>query len=212
MATLLIPTLGTCVARTTGGERRRRDGHDFAPRTAQASEENQGHDHEGQQRPGWTTAKRQPRRWPGKRVANMHDIMHGAAPMPAASLHAGLRRTVQFAQVLDQPEIVAPLSQQLSWSHFVSLLPLKTDQAHQFYASQAATHTWSVRELRQQIERKAFERTELAALQVTPVQAAPVEASAASPAQVFKDPHFLEFLGLRQGHDEADLELPSTQK
>ena len=24
------------------------------------------------------------------------------------------------------------------------------------------------------------------------------------PAQVFKDPYFLDFLGLRQGHDEAD--------
>ena len=69
------------------------------------------------------------------------------------------------------------LSRQLSWSHFVNLLPLKTEAARQFYASHAATHTWSVREPRQQIERKAFERTELASLQAsTPVRAEPVEA------------------------------------
>ncbi|WP_298210934.1 PDDEXK nuclease domain-containing protein [Acidovorax sp.] len=118
-----------------------------------------------------------------------------------------LRRMVQFAQAFPQPEIVATLSRQLSWSHFVNLLPLKTEAARQFYANQAATHTWSVRELRQQIERKAFERTELASLQAsTPVRAAPVEALGTSPAQVFKDPYFLDFLGLRQGHDEADLE------
>ena len=118
-----------------------------------------------------------------------------------------LRRMVQFAQAFSQPEIVATLSRQLSWSHFVNLLPLKTEAARQFYASQAATHTWSVRELRQQIERKAFERTELASLQAsTPVRAEPVEALGTSPAQVFKDPYFLDFLGLRQGHDEADLE------
>jgi predicted nuclease of restriction endonuclease-like (RecB) superfamily len=118
-----------------------------------------------------------------------------------------LRRMVQFAQAFPQPEIVATLSRQLSWSHFVNLLPLKTEAARQFYASQAATHTWSVRELRQQIERKAFERTELASLQAsTPVQAEPVETLGSSPAQVFKDPYFLDFLGLRQGHDEADLE------
>ena len=124
-----------------------------------------------------------------------------------------LRRMVQFAQVFPQPEIVATLSRQLSWSHFVNLLPLKTEQARQFYASQAASQTWSVRELRQQIERKAFERTELAALQSqAPVQtsntvrAEPVEAQSTRPAQVFKDPYFLDFLGLRQGHDEADLE------
>ena len=118
-----------------------------------------------------------------------------------------LRRMVQFAQAFPQPEIVATLSRQLSWSHFVNLLPLKTEAARQFYASQAATHNWSVRELRQQIERKAFERTELASLQAsTPVQAEPVETLGSSPAQVFKDPYFLDFLGLRQGHDEADLE------
>ena len=127
-----------------------------------------------------------------------------------------LRRMVQFAQTFPQPEIVATLSRQLSWSHFVNLLPLKTEPARQFYAQQAAAQTWSVRELRQQIERKAFERTELASLQApTPVQsptvrAEPVEAStpvqATSPAQIFKDPYFLDFLGLRQGHDEADLE------
>ena len=128
-----------------------------------------------------------------------------------------LRRMVQFAQTFPLPEIVATLSRQLSWSHFVNLLPLKNEIARQFYASQAAVNTWSVRELRHQIERKAFERTELAALQAptpapapAPVRAEPVEASIShsntSPALVFKDPYFLDFLGLRQGHDEADLE------
>ena len=119
-----------------------------------------------------------------------------------------LRRMVQFAQAFPQPEIVATLSRQLSWSHFVNLLPLKTEPARQFYASQAATNTWSVRELRHQIDRKAFERTELATLQThTPAQAELVEtAHTNNPAQVFKDPYFLDFLGLRQGHDEADLE------
>jgi predicted nuclease of restriction endonuclease-like (RecB) superfamily len=120
-----------------------------------------------------------------------------------------LRRMVQFAQTFPLPEIVATLSRQLSWSHFVNLLPLKTEPARQFYASQAAVNTWSVRELRHQIERKAFERTELATLQAPApitVRAEPVEATNANPALVFKDPYFLDFLGLRQGHDEADLE------
>jgi predicted nuclease of restriction endonuclease-like (RecB) superfamily len=112
-----------------------------------------------------------------------------------------LRRMLQFAVAFPQPEIVATLSRQLSWSHFVNLLPLKTEPARQFYASQAATHTWSVRELRHQIERKAFERTEIASAQAPALQTAD-----AAPALVFKDPYFLDFLGLRQGHDEADLE------
>ena len=124
-----------------------------------------------------------------------------------------LRRMVQFAQVFAEPEIVATLSRQLSWSHFVNLLPLKTAPARQFYAHRAAQDGWSVRELRQQIERKAFERTELATLQApATVQAGPLGAdlsptgATTDATQVFKDPYFLDFLGLRQGHDEADLE------
>ena len=162
----------------------------------------------------------------------MNETTHDMVPAPFDTLHAELRSLIassrqrlagavnaeltrlywsvggrlRTAQTLAQPEMVATLLLQLGWSHFVNLLPLKTEQARQFYAGQAASHTWSVRELRQQIERKAFERTELASLQVTPVNAESAQALGTSPTQVFKDPYFLDFLGLRQGHDEADLE------
>lgn len=79
-------------------------------------------------------------------------------------------------------------------------MALKTPQARQFYTRRAAQDGWSVRELAHQIDRKAFERTELSALQ------APCAAQPPAPVQVFKDPYFFDFLGLRQGHDEADLE------
>ena len=115
-----------------------------------------------------------------------------------------LRRMLQFAVAFPDTEKVASLMRHLSWTHFLQLLPLKTDVARWFYAQQSVESRWSVRELHHQIERKAFERTELAALQApTPVQAEPVEAN---PALVFKDPYLLDFLGLHQGHDEADLE------
>jgi predicted nuclease of restriction endonuclease-like (RecB) superfamily len=118
-----------------------------------------------------------------------------------------LRRRVKLAESFPDAATVSTLSAKLSWSHLVAIVALKTSQARQFCANQAATHTWSVRELAHQIEHKAFERTELASLQApAPVQAEPVRTSTTSPAQVFKDPYFLDFLGLRQGHDEADLE------
>ena len=118
-----------------------------------------------------------------------------------------LRRMVQFALAFPDVEKVASLMRHLSWTHFLQLLPLKTETARWFYAQQYVESCGSVRELHHQIERKAFERTELASLQApTPVRAEPVEALGTSPAQVFKDPYFLDFLGLRQGHDEADLE------
>lgn len=114
-----------------------------------------------------------------------------------------LRRMVKFAQAFPDAEIVTTLSAKLSWSHLVAIVALKTPLARQFYARQAAQDGWSVRELAQQIDRKTFERSEIANAQ-TPATLLP--AAGQAPSQVFKDPYFLDFLGLRQGHDEADLE------
>ena len=121
-----------------------------------------------------------------------------------------LRRMVQFAQAFADGAIVATLSRQLSWSHVVALLPLKSPEARLHYAEHAALERWSVRELRHQIERKAFERRVIASAQAPESQPLTVADAAAqadhSPALIFTDPYFLDFLGLRQGHDEADLE------
>lgn len=105
---------------------------------------------------------------------------------------------VKFAEAFPDAEIVSTLSTQLSWSHMVTIVALKTPDARHFYARQAVQDGWSVRELGHQIDRKAFERTELSRARTPALQA--------SPAAVFKDPYFLDFLGLRQGHDEGDLE------
>ncbi len=112
-----------------------------------------------------------------------------------------LRRMVRFSQAFPDSAIVSTLSTKLSWSHLVAIVPLKTPEARQFYAAQVAQEGWSVRELAHQIDRKAFERTEIAS-----TQAPVMPAAHTAPAQVFKDPYFLDFLGLHQGHDEADLE------
>jgi hypothetical protein len=102
---------------------------------------------------------------------------------------------VKFAEAFPDAAIVSTLSTKLSWSHMVAIVALKSPNARQFYAQHAAMDAWSVRELHQQIERKAFERTELATLQAhTPVQAEPVVVADTDSTQVFKDPYFLDFL------------------
>ena len=45
-----------------------------------------------------------------------------------------LRRMIQFANVFPDEAIVATLLRQLSWSHFVILLPLKDPLQREFYA------------------------------------------------------------------------------
>ena len=109
-----------------------------------------------------------------------------------------LRRMMQFAEQFVDFEIMSPLATQLSWSHFVELMPLKSEEARLFYAKEAAERHWGKRELRQSIERKEFERTEIANIQLT--NQSPI------PFNVFKDPYFLDFLNLPKGFLENDLE------
>jgi len=109
-----------------------------------------------------------------------------------------LRRMMQFAEQFPDGQIVAPLARQLSWSHFQILIPLKDEKAREFYAKETAERHWGKRELRQSIERKEFERTEIANIKLT--TQSPV------PFNIFKDPYFLDFLNLSKGLLENDLE------
>ena len=45
-----------------------------------------------------------------------------------------VRRMLKFAEQFADFNVVVPLSNQLSWSHFVELLPLKSQKARLFYA------------------------------------------------------------------------------
>jgi len=109
-----------------------------------------------------------------------------------------LRRMMQFAEQFPDLAIVGPLARHLSWSHFVELLPLKKSEAKLFYASQSAEQGWGIRELRNKIETKTFERTEIANTQLVK--------SGNIPENTFKDPYILDFLGLKNAYLEKDLE------
>lgn len=105
---------------------------------------------------------------------------------------------IQFSEVFPDMEIVSPLATQLSWSHFVELLPINNANARLFYAQKSAEEKWSKRLLRKQIERKVYERKEIAQVQIK--DSLPMADS------TFKDPYFLDFLELKEGNLESDLE------
>jgi len=109
-----------------------------------------------------------------------------------------LTRMVKFAELFSDVEILATLSQQLSWSHFVEILPLETEEARLYYASDAAVRRLGIRELRRQISRKAYERQEIANATLT--------VESAIPFNLFKDPYLLDTLELKDNYLEADLE------
>jgi len=59
-----------------------------------------------------------------------------------------LSRMMAFARLYPDEQIVVSLAQQLSWTHIYTLLPLKSEQAREFYAAQMVDGNLSVRELR----------------------------------------------------------------
>lgn len=109
-----------------------------------------------------------------------------------------LRRMIQFAEQFTDMETILSLSQQLSWSHFVELLSLKNQEARLFYAQVATEQALGIRELRKQIATKTFERTGIANIQNTSNHPAINDN--------FKDPYFLDFLGLQNTYLEKDME------
>jgi len=56
-----------------------------------------------------------------------------------------IRRMIRFADKFDNIAIVTPLAAQLSWSHIIELLPLKSDEARIFYAQDAAERNYSTK-------------------------------------------------------------------
>ena len=120
-----------------------------------------------------------------------------------------LRRMVQFAATFSDEPIVVTLSRQLSWSHFVALLPLKDPLQRDYYVQMASAERWSVRTLRERIDSMLYERTALSKKPdetITQELAAMRDAQRMSPALVMRDPYILDFLGLRDTWQEGDLE------
>ncbi len=109
-----------------------------------------------------------------------------------------LRRMIQFAEKYTDFEKVVTLSRHLSWSHFLTLIPIKDQNARDFYGEMAYVNLFGVRELRKNIKHKVFERTENADLQL--LESNRIEKG------TFKDPYFLDFLELKDGYLENDLE------
>jgi predicted nuclease of restriction endonuclease-like (RecB) superfamily len=120
-----------------------------------------------------------------------------------------LWRMMQFVEVFLDADIVATLSRQLSWSHFVELIPLDTSLKRDFYTEMCRVERWSVRTLRHKIGHLLYERTAVAKKPEELIAddiAALRNEDRLTPDMVFRDPYFLDFLGLTGFHSEKDVE------
>lgn len=120
-----------------------------------------------------------------------------------------LFRMIRFAEVFPNEQIVSALRTQLSWTHFRELIAIDDPLKREFYAQMCCAERWSTRTLQDQVRRMVYERT---AVSQQPEEVIRTEIAALrdedrlTPDLVFRDPYFLDFLGLPERYRERDLE------
>ena len=96
----------------------------------------------------------------------------------------------------------------LSWTHYRTLLRVDKAEARAFYEIEAIQNNWSARELERQINSLLYERLALSKDKKGLMKLATKGQAIHKPADIFKDPMVMEFLGLPGSPKlvESDLE------
>jgi len=116
---------------------------------------------------------------------------------------------LEYWQQNQQKKIVVSLIRQLSWTHIIALIPIDDPLKRDFYIQMCINEHWSVRTFRERINSMLYERT---AISQKPKKTIKNDLKLLktkdkmSPDIAFRDPYFLDFLGLSDKYSEKDLE------
>ena len=117
-------------------------------------------------------------------------------------------RMVKVAREYPDEQIAATLSHQLTWSHFVELIAISDPTKRFFYQQMSILYHWSVRQLRDQEDKMVYERSLIAAKpedeQVKVLTT--VADGDITPDVILKSSYVVDFLGLKRGFSEEELE------
>jgi len=120
---------------------------------------------------------------------------------------ASLSRMRQFHLAFPN---VAALRQQLSWTHYRSLLRVENSKAREVYMNEAADNAWSTRFLDEQVDKRYYERLISSHKEaVSELNEKNARQLSVNPQDyVLKDPLILDFYGLQENvkYKENDIE------
>jgi len=120
-----------------------------------------------------------------------------------------LRQCMQLAQVFPDQQIVYALRRQLSWTHLRSIIYMEDPLKREFYIEMSKLEKWSSRQLQERIQSMLYERTAISKkpeLTIAHDIDLLKNEQKLNPELVFRDPYFLDFLGLGDRYSEKDLE------
>jgi len=102
----------------------------------------------------------------------------------------------------------------LSWTHYIQLLKIKSDDERSFYEIEAVNNNWSVRELQRQYGSSLFERLALSTDKEGVRQLAAKGQILEKPLDAVKSHYVLEFLELQEDsrYSESDMETAIINK
>ena len=120
-----------------------------------------------------------------------------------------LRHCMQFAAVFADEQIVYTLCRELSWSHLRLIMHMEDPLKREFYIQICKLEHWSFRTFRERTQSLLYERTAISKKPELTIQQdleLLKNEQKLSPDLVFRDPYFLDFLGLSDMYCEKDLE------
>ena len=140
-------------------------------------------------------------------VSNLCKILSGEYGNTFAEKN--IRRMMQFFNTFPEEKIVVSLIRKLSWTHILAVIPIDDPLKRDFYIEMCYLEKWSVRTFRNRINSMLYERT---AISKKPEETIKQELELLkneqklTPDLVFRDPYFLDFLGLKDKYSEKDIE------
>ena len=120
-----------------------------------------------------------------------------------------LRYCIQLSEIFPELKILHTVCAKLTWSHLKILINLSDSLKRDFYIEICQLEGWSVRQLKERIDSMLYERTAISKKPEKTIEndirALKSEANLSADL-VFRDPYFLDFLGLQNTYSEKDLE------
>ncbi len=120
-----------------------------------------------------------------------------------------LRHCMRLARTFPHDEKFYALRRELSWTSIRTLSYIENPLERDFYAEMCKLNHWSSRTLNDRIKSMLFERTAISKKPEETIEndlAQLRETGEVSEDLVFRDPYFLDYLGLRDSYSERDLE------
>ena len=120
-----------------------------------------------------------------------------------------LRHCLRFAETFHVEQIVYALHRQLSWTHIKTIIYIDDTIKREFYIDMCKMEKWSSRQLQERVNSMLYECTAISKkpeLTINNELESLKNEQQLRPDLVFRDPYFLDFLGLKDTYSEKDLE------